>query len=233
VQRIFTFFIALICLTNVFAQKITVRTEILTAKQVTELFPDTIRKTLAINFPILRVYKYADKTGPFYCILTESRNEINTGKDTFHHSIKAINVKAENGSFSKNWELNDNIIKKENDESSIWFWTKYIDFKDYDGDGLADPVIIYGTAASNGYDDGRIKFIAYYKGKKIGIRHQNGILDFERETQVDKAFYDLPPSLQASINQKMVLMTKNNQAIFPAGWQTAMKNKKTKINERP
>jgi hypothetical protein len=119
-----------------------------------------------------------------------------------------------------------------NDESSIQFWTKYIDFNDYNSDGLVDPIIIYGTSAANGYDDGRIKFIIYYQGQKIAIRHQNGILDYERETQVDKAFYKLPLPLQTSIKQKMESMMKNSHAIFPAGWQAAMRNKKIRFSER-
>ena len=215
-----------------FGQKTTVSFEILTTKQATELFPDSIRKGLNISFPIFRVYKYADKTGKYYCILTESRNEITADKDTLNHQIKATNVKADKGSFSKLWEINDNIIKNDNDENCIWFWSKYIDFKDYDGDGFADPIIIYGTSGANGYDDGRIKFLILYKGQKVAIRHQNGVLDFERETKVDKAFYDLPQTLQAAIKQKMELMMKNNQTIFPAGWQTAMKKKKTMFSER-
>ena len=223
---------SIVCLTTAFGQQTTVSFEILTTKQATELFPDSIRKSLNVRFPIFKVYRYADKTGEYYCILTESRNEITADKDTLNHQIKATNVKADKGSFSKLWEINDNTIKNGNDENSIWFWSKYIDFKDYDGDGLADPIIIYGTSGANGYDNGRIKFIILYKGQKVAIRHQNGVLDFERETKVDKAFYDLPQTLQAAIKQKMELMMKSNQAIFPAGWQTAMKNKKTTFNER-
>jgi hypothetical protein len=232
VRHIFALCIALNCWANAFAQQLKVTSEILAGKQVNELFPDAVRKKLGLNFPIVKVYKYADQTGQFYCILTESRNEVNGDKETLSHTIKAVNAKVENGLFAKVWEINDNVIKNDNDETSVWFWTKYIDFKDYDGDGLADPVIIYGTLASNGYEDGRIKFIIYFKGQKIAIRHQNGVLDSERETQIDSAFYDLPQSLQASIKQIMEVMTKTNQAIFPAGWRKAMKNKKTIFNGR-
>lgn len=129
-------------------------------------------------------------------------------------------------------ELNDRVIKNDAHENNIWFWTKYCDFKDYDNDSLVDLIIVYGTSAMNGYDDGRIKFIIFYKGTKVAIRHQNGVLDFERETQVDKSFYDLPKSLKTSIMQKMELMEKNQHAIFPHGWQTAMRNKKTFFSER-
>lgn len=214
-----------------YAQKKTVTTEILTTKQVTQLLPDSIRKNLHINYPIFRVYKYGDKGGQYYCILTESQDEITAENDTTNYRIKAVNVKNDNGSFSKLWEINDNI-QNESEENNIWFWTKYAEFKDHDGDGSIEPIIVYGTSGLNGYDDGRIKFIIYYKGQKIAIRHQNGVLDFERETQVDKAFYNLPQSLQASVKQKMEKMMQQNQAIFPNGWQNAMKSKKTVFNEQ-
>jgi hypothetical protein len=225
-------FIAFVCMSNAFAQKTKVTSDWLTSKQVAELFSDTVCKTLNINFPIYRIYTYKDKAGQYFCILTESRDEITADKDTINHSIKAICVKSGKGEFRKLWEITDNIIRNDNDERSICFWTKYFDFKDYDGDGLTDPIIIYGSIAANGYDDGRIKIIVYYKGQKISIRHQNGVLDYERQTQVDKLYYKLPQSLQTSIKQKMELMTKGNQAIFPIGWQTAMKNKKTLFTER-
>ncbi|XZF15486.1 M949_RS01915 family surface polysaccharide biosynthesis protein [Chitinophagaceae bacterium MMS25-I14] len=224
--------ISLICCVVSSAQKAAVTPAILTTAEVRILFPDTACNRLGISYPIFRVYRYIDKTGLYYCILTESNDGISESKDTLHHDIKAVNVRADRGTFIKTWEINDHVIPEQNEESSVWFWTKYTDFKDYDGNGQADPVIVYGTAGMNGYDDGRIKFIIYFNGKKIAIRHQNGVLDPEKETQVDKAFYDLPQTLQAAIRQKMELMMKNNHAIFPAGWQAAMKNRKTVFNER-
>jgi hypothetical protein len=214
-KHVLSSFITLFTITTAFTQKTTVTSEILKAKQITELFPDTVLSSLNIKYPIYRVYRYSDKGGQYY-----------------HKKIKAVAIKDENGSFNKTWEINDNIIDNGNNEYSIRFWTKYVEFRDYDGDGLIDPVITYGSFGMNGYDDGRVKFIIYHKGQKIAIRHQNGVLDNERETQVDKAFYDLPQSLQTVIKQKMELMTENEHAIFPAGWQKAMQNKKTSFNER-
>jgi hypothetical protein len=232
VRHLFLLFIVLVSFFHAVAQKPAVAAELLTDKQVIALLPDTLRTSLTISFPIFRVYKYTDQEGLHYCILTESREKISADGDTINHKIKAVNVKVVNGVFSKQWEINDNIIKDERQESSIWFWTKYADFKDYNGDGLAEPIIVYGTAGMNGYDNGRIKFIIYYKGKKVAIRHLNGVLDYERETQVDKSFYALPPALQAGVKQKMELMVANERAIFPAGWQKDMKNKETQIDER-
>lgn len=206
--------------------------EILTNEQINTLFPSSIQKNFAINFPIYRAYKYSDKTGQYYCLLTENIDKIVNEKDTLHTKIKAVNLKVEKSSFVKVWEINDFVLAKEKQESNIWFWTKYCSFSDVDKDGLTDPIIVYGTKGANGYDDGRIKFIIYYKGQKYAIRHQNGVLDFERETHVDKAFYSLPKAIQGFIQQKMEAMTENNQAIFPAGWQVAMQKQQTTFNER-
>lgn len=213
------------------SQQSSIINEILSSRQISALLTDSVKTAMKINFPIYRVYQYIDKSGQHYCVLTESRDEIK-GKDTLHYKIKALNCKLVDGKLSKAWELNDNIIKSAQEENSIWFWTKFTEFKDYDKDGLVEPVITYGTAAMNGTDDGRIKILIYYKGQKIAIRHQNGILDFERETQVDNAFYTLPETLQSAVKQKMELMVKNDVAIFPHGWQLAMKNKKLVFNER-
>ena len=231
-RHIIFLLIVLTFLTNAFAQKTLVAPDTLSSAQVTELFPDAVRKSFNMKFPILRVYGYSDKSGQYYCVLTESRDVITADNDTFNNKIKAINLKINKGSLVKVWEFSDNIVKGKNDEHSIWFWTKYMDFKDFDNDSLADPIIVYGTSAINGYDDGRIKFLIYHKGRKIAIRHQNGSLDFLRETQVDKSFYDLPQPIQTAIKQKMELMTENEHAIFPAGWETDMKNKKTFFSER-
>jgi hypothetical protein len=219
VRVAFNLIIAIVCFTSSFAQNTAGESEILSNKQIAELFPDSILRNLNITYPIYRVYKYQDKQGMHYCILCESRNQITTDGDTLNQNIKAIGVTNENGKFVKVWEINDNIIRKDKDENSIRFWTRYLEIKDYDADGLVDPVIIYGTFGPNGYDDGRIKIIILYKGQKIAIRHQNGILDGERETQVDKSFYSLPVRLQEAIKQKMKLMEKNGQAIFTVDWQ--------------
>ena len=160
-RYIFSLIITTVCFLNIHAQQKRIITEILTSKQVTELFSEPVRSSLNITFPIFRVYKYTDKADILYCVLTESQDKINAGKDSLNSQIKAIQVKSENGQFIKLWEINDQLIK-DKAEKSIWFWTLYADFKDADADGLADPIIVYGTTALNGYDDGRIKIIIYY-----------------------------------------------------------------------
>lgn len=220
------------CLNSIYAQNSKVHSEVIPKKQLEGLFPDSLKKSLNINYPIFKAFKYQDKSGNYYCILTENNSSINSKNDTFSDKIRAITILEIKGNFNKLWEINDFILKNNNLEYNIWFWTKYMDFKDIDGDDLIDPIIFYGTLGKNEFDDGRLKIIIYFKGRKIALRHQNGVLDFEREIQVDKAFYDLPEKMQADIKSKMIEIEKNNQAIFPAYWQKEMLNKKTIINER-
>jgi len=198
------------------AQQGILDSKILSTKETNLIFNDSIKKEFRINYPIFRVYKYSDKSGSFLCVLTESNDSIVNHKDTFSHNIKAINLKVDKDKFVKVWELNDNTHKNDKEEYSIWFWTKYFDFKDFDNDGIIEPIIVYGTKAMNDYEDGRIKFIIFYNGQKIAIRQQNGVLDDERKTQIDKAFYSLPKKLKDNIKLKMNLMTKENMAIFKA-----------------
>lgn len=225
--------------TLVFGQTKVVSSEILSQQATTELFTDSLNKQLGIIYPIRRVYKCIDKSGQFFIVLTESNDTVTADKDTLNYNIKAFNFRQDKNGLLKKWELNDFITHQANYldvkdamETSIWFWTKYSEFTDIDNDSLIDPIIIYGTSAMNYTSDGRIKILIYYKGQKVAIRHQNGVLDFERNTQVDESFYSLPTKLQEHIKQIMRTMTDNRHAIFPAGWQDAMTKHKLKFDER-
>jgi len=178
---------------------------------------DSVKKAFKIDYPIYRVYKYTDGSGQYFCVLTESTDSIGTdadGKpDTAHHSIRAIDLKLENGKFSKVWEIND-FMKTHGPEISIWFWTKFCEFQDFDNDGLIEPIIVYGTHSLDEVDGNRVKFIIYYKGQKIAIRHHDSDLDEGRSTEVDKAFHALPQKLKDAVRAKMELMKKLDLAIF-------------------
>ena len=210
------------------------QSSLLTPAQADKVFNTAIKKEFGLDFPIYRVYQYNDKTGKSYIALTEQNDGID-GKDTLHHKIKAVNVKIVDGKFQKQWEINDftsKIYLNENEmERSIWFWTKYSSFTDIDNDGIIDPFIVYGSEGTNSYDDGRIKLLIFYKGEKIAIRHQNGILDHIRNTQVDPKFYTLPASVQGHVKAAMNKITEHRRGIFPVGWEKNMKNKKTKFSE--
>ena len=209
-----------------------VNSEILPAAQTTWL-TDSLKQLFRIQYPVNNVYRYTDKSGTYYCVFTESRDSIIPSKDTFHFRIRAVNLKQESGGqFSKVWDMSDYVLRNDQQESNIWFWNQYIAFEDLDKDGLTDPVIVYGTAAANGTSDGRVKCMVFYKGQKIGVRHQNSLGLNERNTTVDKAFYNLPSAVQLSVSRRMEDMVKQQEAVFSSGWQKAMKSKRTYFDEK-
>ena len=220
--------------TLTFAQSNGANYEILSKEASTKLFTDSLNSQLGITYPILRVYKCKDKSGQFFIVLTESNDTIVSKNDTLHYKVKALNFLQTKSGLVKKWEMNDFISKQtSNDEieNSIWFWTKYSEFTDLDNDGFIDPLLVYGTSGINQTSDGRIKILIYYKGQKFGIRHQNGVLDFERNTRVDKGFYTLPVQIQDRIKLIMKKITDDGNGIFPYGWQKAMKERKLYFDE--
>ncbi len=216
-----------------FGQNSSCSQAVLSQKETARIFTDSLKKQFNILYPISRVYKCTDKSGQFLIVLTES-NDMITAKDTMHQHIQAINLSYNKNELIKKWEMNDAKNKETKDkeaEISIWFWTSYCVLQDIDKDSLIDPILVYGTKGANEYDDGRIKIIICYKGQKIALRHQNGVLDFERNTRVDKGFYSLPIKIQIKVRELMKKMTSQNRAVFPSGWERAMAKKELKISE--
>ncbi len=218
----------LLCVGQSFSQGKNVHATIVNAEETKSLLNDSIRESLGITYPIFRVYTYTDASGKNYSVMTESNDRIFADGDTLNTQIKVLHLLEEGGQLRKLWEVNDQI---QGEESFIRLWTKFVDFADRDGDGLVEPIVVYGTSALNGYEDGRIKILICCKGQKVAIRHQNGTLDFERVTMLDRAFYQLPTAIQDAVKEKVVLMEENDLAIFPYGWQDAMKQKKLKWKE--
>ncbi len=118
------------------------------------------------------------------------------------------------------------FISKEKEETSISFIPTSCLF-------INDSTILvsYQTAGPNGKDDGRLKLILYVGEKKVGIRHQNGVLDFQRYMQVDAAFYSLPFAIQEKVKSNLIRIETEGYAILPANWKEAMLAKQTMIKE--
>ncbi len=196
-------------------------------EKVEEIFTEKRRLELGIEFKIWKVYSYNDKSGKYYLVLTENKSDENEGpRDNL--SIRAFNFKIENQTWKKTFETND---FKEKYETGIWFWTRYIYTEDFDNDGFVEPILFYGTSGMNRYSDGRIKILIYFKGKKVGIRIQNGVLDDERNLRIDKEFYALPKNIQSKVVEQMNAMVTNNHSILPDGWQLKMRKKMLFIEE--
>ncbi|HEY0272967.1 MAG TPA: hypothetical protein VGC22_07260 [Chitinophaga sp.] len=204
----------------------------LSAAETGQLFPPAVKARYGITFPVFRAFTYTDRSGTFYVLLTEAPDTIiheqGQAPDTLHHAIKAICLQANGQAFTKNWEIND-FINREAEETNILFWGKYCAFTDVDGDGLADPFIVYSTWGINHLDDGRTKIILYYKGQKVAIRHQNSITDDGRVMEVDQAFYALPATVQQQGRAILQKLVDHHETYPPAGWQMAMDQHTTKI----
>lgn len=217
---------------QLFAQQGKSDSEILSPTVTAAIFTDNIVKQFNLQYPIRRVYSYHDQSGTYYLALCESIDEV-TKDDTLHHKIKAVNLKKDGNILVKTWELNDFMNSHDpvgGQESSIWFWTKFCEIKDLDGDGNVDPLIVYGSSGINGYDDGRIKIIINYKGQKIAVRHQNSTLDEGRHIQIDAAFYTLPQPIQQRVRKLMQTLAEKDFALYPHEYESAMNKKKLLID---
>ncbi len=200
------------------AQQIRPSSEILSENQVTSIFNDSIKKAFKIDFPIFRVYKYVDRSGQYLCVLTETIDStfINDEhqNDTLHHSIRAVALKVDAGRYSKVWELSDFVLRQNPKEHSIWFWTRFFSFEDFDNDGIVEPVIVYGSRTGDDLDGPRVKIMVYYGGQKVAIRHKDSDLDAGRSTVFDKSYSSLPKKIQVAIDARMKLMDKMGVCVF-------------------
>lgn len=196
--------------------------------EVANRFNEGVLKQYNINYPIYRIYEFNDELGKHELVLTE-RPSTNKNSD----SIQAFCFLLEEEGKKLEWKLNDFIINQENasEETSIWFWTKYLRLEDLNDDGKIDPVIVYGTKSKYGTEDGRLKILIYINGQKHGIRHQNSGMDFGRNTRVDQSFYKLGTKAQNFVTDLMHVIYDSGNTIFPAGWEDNMKLKKLYFDE--
>lgn len=204
----------------------------LSTQELVKTFSANVKEQLGIMYPIFRVYEQQEGEIKYYVVYTEKN--IAKTKPVRSSSVQVFLVKKSNNNLNVAWQAKD-FIKKSNkadaEENSIWFWTKYCSLSDLDEDGLLDLVVVYGTAATNGTDDGRVKLLIYHKKKKYAIRHQNSTLDFERQTQVDASVYSLPAPILKEIKATMQKIEAAGQAIFPSGIYRKMEAKALLIRE--
>ena len=194
---------------------------------------DSLRKEFNLQNTNSSVYSYRDTAGQSFLIVSQNIKKVTDEKDTLYDNLRFINIRNSKKGFVKVWDIVDNIEKtNEINESSIWFWTKFAEFTDVDKDNFIDPIVVYGTLGKNGTDDGRVNIIVFYKGKKITIKHQNGIIEVDRITQIDEGFYKLPTVLQDQVKSIMKKIASKDLAAFPSNWEDSMKKHKLKLTEK-
>lgn len=149
----FVFSLVLICITFYFSAQSSAY-PYLDSNQLKLRFNEKVIAEYEIDFPIFRVYEFEDTKGKHELVLTEKPSQTEfSGSD----SIKAFCFLIKDGNKELEWELNDFILKpeKSQQETSIWFWTKFLRLEDLDDNGIVDPIIVYGTSGGNGTEDGK------------------------------------------------------------------------------
>jgi hypothetical protein len=215
---------------------------IMSRDEVQELFTESLAKTIGINYPVRRVYRSTDRTGVSHLVLAESIDSVDDRQDTIHRTIQAVMCRFDSARTRIVWSMRDHVRKRANydtnarvyyeEETSIYFWTRYCKLDDVDYDGKVDPIIVHGRTGTSGIDDARVVITIFHRGRRYSIRHQNGDLDYERYTRVDKGFYTLPRSHRDAVMAVMRRMEVDHTCIFPVDWEPAMQRRKSAINQR-
>lgn len=162
---------------------------------------------------IFRVYELSDVSGDYQIALLEKIFSIKS-KDTTNNSIEALAFRADHGGNLVHWSIKDERSRKDQ-ETNIWFWTKYCSFKDLDGDKRIDPVIVYGSKDENGYK--RIKIITIYKNRKYVIRANESDLDSGRSFKQDKEIDTLPVPVRKHLQSLLQSIRKGQGVLLKNG----------------
>lgn len=191
-----------------FAQK--TESHKLTQKEIVQRELDGISE-----FPIYRSLECSDKSGVYELLLCENQKTISK-KDTLNTKIQAIYTLNDHGGFVEKWRINDLLEDSDPKETTIYFWTKYCTATDLDGDGLIDPVIVYGTKTE--YNEiRRVKIITVYQNKKYAIRAVECDLDYCRSFKKDSTWNLLPLKTKTYLNSLVERLRKEQNLLLKDG----------------
>ena len=195
-------------------------------EQIQKQFPAKVQKQLGITYPITKAYTYKDKEGTHVWVFTENKlyerakrkeqtYKKNSEGEVINDKIKAFHLLEKADTYQVVRVVYDYSPKWEGTEFSIWFWTKFVSFTDLDQDGYVDPIIVYGAAPTDGDPDrGKVKLLAYHKGEKTAIRHQDDPSDEGRETQIDVSYYTLPHPIRQKMFDTINHLQENQLTLF-------------------
>lgn len=199
---------------------------ILSERETQKLTNDTSMRQFRIDFHIWRTYRCSDDSGVFYLFLTENNDSITPAGDTLNSKIRAVCIREKETGKKLAWELDDHTVYTTSGmERNICFWTRFCAMEDQDGDGLADPILVYGTDGPFFSCDRRVKIFLYHHNNRVALRYQDSEIDSRKHLQVDSAFYTLPAKLQDRAEQIMQDMEKAGVASFPGGWESSLEKK--------
>lgn len=143
------------------------------------------------------IYQVDDKAGMHFIFLTRIEYG-NFGEEGYRSEIRVYKYSSSPKGFQKAWEIKDfNTHALMNVE-----WVDNVfEVKDWDGDDVAEAVVIY-KLSQDGTDPDFYKLIGYYKNKKFAIRYEMNKEEGPSKTpQVDKSISKLPKKVQQRIKQ--------------------------------
>ncbi|HOY13679.1 MAG TPA: hypothetical protein PLY70_11085 [Saprospiraceae bacterium] len=185
---------------------------------------DTVFQRMEIYYPRIKQIDYVVNGIPYTLLLTQNNDDVlKTGNLTDYHShIIAFALNLSQDTLLKAWKMQD-MLKRQKDsdalENNIYWIKKYCEAVDLNGDSNDELFLVYATEGNNNISDGRLNIMTYYNDQKHFIRHQNGVLDFERNMQVDKSIYKLPFEIKTKLKAILTEISSEDIAILPYGWQ--------------
>jgi hypothetical protein len=174
-------------------------------------------KTAKVALPVVDHFCYSDSSGDYVVYLTESRDRRYDG-EALSSKIGAYLFKINAG---PTLALKGTVSDGASDGmAGVQWWPKLTELKDIDGDGLADPVLVYRFyAKENGKllrdpFEGGLKMIVFHRDVKAAIRAITGNLDLQRSTTASATYFKLPSVLQIHLVSKIHRMYDDKQFGF-------------------
>jgi hypothetical protein len=195
-------------------------------------FHDTILQKAEVFYPIFQSYDYKENNENVAIILTQNSDKDPNANSNSSHIVAHKLIKTSN-TLTSIWRYDDQIkpLADGGREKTIHWLGHYSKSEDADQDGNQEQYLTYVTEGNNNNSDGRLVLMINYQDKKIFIKHQNGVLDFQRKMKVEPAFYKLPLKVKNTAISILKEIEKDEVAILPFSWEQQMSNEILIIKE--
>ncbi|NDV70407.1 YARHG domain-containing protein [Dysgonomonas sp. 25] len=191
---------------------------------VGKYFAGPLRKSLnLVSYDIRDVYFYSDDTGKHSLILSSiPYDPYDDQGDVFNHIIKVNYCKVEGDRFmySEN-ELTD-LVMQEAGEIDIRFLTQYTSIDDVNGDGIANPIVVYAVMCDEGYRNGWVKVVVKYGGVLSTVYISNSAEERNPVMSITSGYYALPVEMKGRVKSLLLRIEKDGFLILPDDWEQKM-----------
>ncbi|WP_028296254.1 M949_RS01915 family surface polysaccharide biosynthesis protein [Olivibacter sitiensis] len=174
-----------------------------------------------VDIPAFKGYEFTDRDGTWDVVLCERPYRVVEG-DTLRNAIAAFCFVQDHGGYLKKWEFSDVLLgagEEDSRERDLLFWTRYARFEDLDGDGLADPLLVYASLSGDGEEGNiaRINIHLYHKQERITVQAVESVLDEGRSLRFSKGYTVLPPSIKQQLDELLEKIRKDRGVLLKDG----------------